>query len=212
MIAKLQGTVDTIFKDGCILMVAGVGYRLFCSRFTLSRLTLGTPATLMVETLIRQDAWLLFAFSSEEEQEWFRLLTTIPGVGPKVALALQSTLSPDEMMLAIASGDKAMVSRADGVGPKLATRILSELKDKVNSLGLSLGGESLGSGGKNASIPKVATSGVMQDAVSALTYLGYPQSTAFEAVGKILQSQGELPLEQLIQMTLQQLGQKGGPS
>ena len=131
MIGKLTGVVDTITEDTVILDVNGVGYLVQCPASTLSRLTVGAHASLMIEMKVSEDAIKLYGFASAEEREWFRLLQTVQNVGGKVAFSVLSTLSPRELQRALALGDKAMIGRSPGVGPKLALRIATELKDKA---------------------------------------------------------------------------------
>src|SRR6201997_4445489 len=134
MIGKLSGVVDSLSEDGVILDVNGVGYLVQCPSSTLSRLTVGAHASLMIEMKVSEDAIRLYGFVSAEEREWFRLLQTVQSVGARVALAVLSTLSPRDLQRALALGDKAMIGRAPGVGPKLALRIATELKDKAPAM------------------------------------------------------------------------------
>ncbi|MGA8818329.1 MAG: Holliday junction branch migration protein RuvA, partial [Xanthobacteraceae bacterium] len=132
MIGKLKGVVDSYGEDSIILDVNGVGYLVHCSTRTLQELPgVGEPATLSIETHVREDQIRLFGFSTGIEREWFRLLQTVQGVGVKVALAVLSTLKPADLATAIAMRDKATVARTPGVGPKVAERIVTELKDKA---------------------------------------------------------------------------------
>jgi Holliday junction DNA helicase RuvA len=132
MIGKLKGMIESYAEDSVILDVNGVGYEVFCSGRTLQELPgVGQPATLSIETHVREDQIRLFGFLTEIEREWFRLLQTVQGVGVKVALAVLGTLKPAELASAIAMRDKAMVARTPGVGPKVAERIVTELKDKA---------------------------------------------------------------------------------
>src|SRR5579863_10647501 len=140
MIGKLTGTVDSVTEDAVILDVHGVGYLVQCPASTLSRLSAGASASLLIEMKVSEDAIKLFGFASAEEREWFRLLQTVQNVGGKVALSVLSTLTPRELQRALALGDKAMIGRAPGVGPKLALRIATELKDTAPSMMLR-GGE-----------------------------------------------------------------------
>ena len=167
MIGKLTGVVDTITEDMVILDVNGVGYLVQCPSSTLSRLTVGAHASLMIEMKVSEDAIKLYGFASAEEREWFRLLQTVQNVGGKVALSVLSTLSPRELQRALALGDKAMIGRASGVGPKLALRIATELKDKAPAM--MLHGEDEG----RVAAVAVAPRGPEADAVSALIHLGY---------------------------------------
>jgi Holliday junction DNA helicase RuvA len=184
MIGKLTGTVDSINDDTVILDVGGVGYLVQCPASTLSRLTVGGHASLMIEMKVSDDAIRLYGFGSAEERDWFRLLQTVQSVGGKVALAVLSTLSPRDLQRALALGDKAMIGRAPGVGPKLALRIATELKDKAPSM--MLGHEDTG-----AVAIAHAPRGPESDAVSALIHLGYSDARAAEAVARAAQALGE---------------------
>jgi Holliday junction DNA helicase RuvA len=179
MIAKLKGIIDSIGEDWAIIDVSGVGYLVFASGRTLGRLAEGEAATLMIETHVREDHIHLYGFWDENERDWYKLLTTVQGVGAKAGLALLSVLSGEELVRAIASGDKAAITRAAGVGPKLATRILSELKDKVGKLAL---GSAAASGGTPVEVLGDNTAREVADAVSALVNLGYGASDALTAV------------------------------
>jgi len=182
MIGKLAGTVDSIADDTVILDVNGVGYLVHCPASTLSRLTVGAHASLMIEMKVSEDAIKLYGFASAEEREWFRLLQTVQNVGGKVALSVLSTLSPRDLQRALALGDKAMIGRASGVGPKLALRIATELKDKAPAM--MLRGEDEGR------VLAHAPRGVEGDAVSALMHLGYSDARAAEAVARALEALG----------------------
>src|ERR1700688_3747348 len=132
MIGKLKGIIDSYGEDSVILDVNGVGYLVHCSARTLQELPrAGEPATLSIETHVREDQIRLFGFTTDIEREWFRLLQTVQGVGAKVALAVLGTLKPADLADAVATRDKAMIARAPGVGPKVAERIVNELKDKA---------------------------------------------------------------------------------
>ncbi len=183
MIGKLAGTVDSIAEDHVILDVGGVGYLVQCPSSTLSRLSPGAHASLMIEMKVSDDAIRLYGFASVEEREWFRLLQTVQSVGSKVALAVLSTLSPRDLQRALALGDKAMIGRAPGVGPKLALRIATELKDKAPAMMLRGEGE--------AAAPVAAPRGPEADAVSALLHLGYSDSAAAQAVARAAQDLGD---------------------
>ena len=184
MIGKLTGIVDSISEDGLILDVNGVGYLVACPSSTLSRLTVGAHASLLIEMKVSEDAILLYGFSGTEEREWFRLLQTVQSVGSKVALAVLSTLSARELQRALALGDKAMIGRAPGVGPKLALRITTELKDKAPSM-------MMGADDHTAIAVATAPRGPESDAVSALVHLGYSEARAAEAVARAVGALGE---------------------
>ena len=198
MIGKLTGIVDSISEDAVILDVNGVGYLVQCPSSTLSRLSAGAHATLMIEMKVSDDAIRLFGFASAEEREWFRLLQTVQSVGAKVALAVLSTLSPRDLQRALALGDKAMIGRAPGVGPKLALRITTELKDKAPAMMLR---------GETPDAPAaVAPRGPEADAVAALLKLGYSESIAATAVARAANDLGEAEAGALIREALRNMG------
>jgi Holliday junction DNA helicase RuvA len=188
MIGKLKGLIESYGQDSVIVDVNGVGYEVHCSARTLQELPgIGQPATLSIETHVREDQLRLFGFVSEIEREWFRLLQTVQGVGTKVALAVLGTLKPSELASAIAMRDKAMVARAPGVGPKVAERIVTELKDKapaytnVDPALVRLTG----------ALDDKRAPGPVTDAVSALVNLGYAQAQAAVAIAAAARSAGE---------------------
>jgi Holliday junction DNA helicase RuvA len=186
MIARLTGTIDALERDRAIVDVAGVGYLVRASSRTLSAFAAGDRATLLVETIVREDAIDLYAFATAAERDWFRLLTTVQGVGAKVALSLLSALSAPELARAIATGDRSMITRADGVGPKLANRLASELKDKVSALGVAM---PVATGSGTAAPPEAG--GAAEDAISALVNLGYRRPEAVAAVERAAARLGE---------------------
>lgn len=193
MIARLTGVLAEVTADQAVIDVSGVGYLVQASARTLSAIgAVGGQVMLFTEMQVREDAITLFAFGSAGERDGFRLLTGVQGVGGRVALAILSVLAPDELARAIASGDKAMVARANGVGPKLAQRIVNELKDKV-------GGVALGPAG---SAP-VARGGAAQDALSALANLGFRPAEASVAVAAAEEELGTgASLDALVRLAL----------
>ncbi len=205
MIARLKGDVDTIGDGWVILDVNGVGYLAFCSGKTLARMAIGDAIKLEIETHVREDHIHLYGFADETERDWFRLLTSVQGVGAKVGLAILGVLSGDELLHTIAASDKAGITRTPGVGPKLATRILSELKDKVGNLAL---GSGRAPHAKSAAGP-VDTTGTgsnVRDAASALVNLGYSPGDALGAVSRIAAAMdGEADVQDLIRAGLRDL-------
>ena len=204
MIALLIGRLDSIGEDRAVVDVGGVGYLVFCSAPTLARLApVGDPVRLEIETHVREDHIHLYGFADVAEREWFRLLTTVQGVGARVALAILSVLTADVLFQAIAAGDNVAVSRANGVGAKLAGRIVSELKDKVGALPALVSKVSAGQArGTSNSVS------VNEDAVSALTNLGYGRAEAFGAIARVSGRVGEdLLLDELIRAGLQEISQ-----
>ncbi|UCH74998.1 MAG: Holliday junction branch migration protein RuvA [Rhodospirillales bacterium] len=202
MIARLSGIVELLGEDRVIVEVGGIGYLVFCSARTMGRLPGDrVPVQLHIETHVREDHIHLYGFIDSAEHEWFRLLTTVQGVGARVALAILSAMGPDDLVRAIASGDKAAVSQANGVGSKLAGRIVAELKDKA-------GGIALGPSVRTVTGIAPSGGGVDADAVSALVNLGYGRSEAFAAVARAGGRLGdEAPLAALIRAGLEELSQ-----
>ena len=200
MIAKLKGIVDSVDVDSAIVDVGGVGYLVAASARTLRDLSVGAAVTVLVETIVREDAISLYGFLDPAERDWFRILTTVQGVGAKVALSILSTLSPDEIARAIAAQDRATLSRPAGVGPKLAARLATELKDKAAAFGVV-------PGTRPAVAPTPSGPGaVNEDAVSALVNLGYKRIEAFGAVARVTQRLGaEARLDAVIRAGLQEL-------
>jgi Holliday junction DNA helicase RuvA len=173
MIAKLRGLLDSFAADHAVLDVNGVGYLVFASTRTLAALgPVGGEVVLHTVMQVSEDDIRLIGFASGEERDWFRLLTSVQGVGARVALAILSTLPGDDLHRAVASGDAAMIARSPGVGPKLAQRVVNELKDKVGALAL----------GSVAAAPAAGTAA--SDAISALLNLGFRPGEAAAAVGK----------------------------
>ena len=203
MIAKLTGVLDSSGEDWVVIDTNGVGYLIFCSTRTLINFpSCGEIVSLIIETHIREDHIHLYGFLDQAERDWFRLLTSVQGVGAKVGLGILSVLSPAELSDAILSEDKVMITRAPGVGPKLATRLLSELKDKTGGLP----GSAFPSATASAASGKGAGSAVFDDAVSALVNLGYQRSAAFSAVSSAINTSSEAaPVEDLIRAGLREL-------
>ncbi len=182
MIAKLTGTFDDFGPDWAVIDVGGVGYLVHCSARTLDGLGVrGGRVTVHTEMQVSENDMRLIGFASASEREWFRLLTGIQGVGNKMALAVLSALTVEELQRACAGGDAAMVARAQGVGPKLAARIVNELKDKAGALPSPAG----------AALAAVPAGSASSDAVSALQNLGFKPNVATEAVARALEELGE---------------------
>lgn len=200
MIGKLTGLIDSVAGNTLVLDVHGVGYLVSASSRTLAAIGVaGDKASLLIETHVREDAITLFGFADVLERHWFRLLTSVQGVGPKAGLAILSALSPADIALAIAARDKSPLTRADGVGPKLAERIVSELKDKAGDAPIAM------SGGSRLPSGALAAATAEDDAVLALVGLGYQRVEAFQVVAKVRSTQPEAALSQVITLCLKEL-------
>lgn len=203
MIAKLTGRVDALEAGRCIVDVNGVGYLVHASTRTLAALPAPPAmAQLLIETQVREDAISLFGFADAAERDWFRLLTTVQGVGARVALGILSALSPRDLAGAIAAGNRASLTRAPGVGAKLAIRLLTELREKAGAMPAPPG---------TPVMPR-ALAGVAEDALSALVNLGYRRPEAQPAVSRVLERLGEgASLDAVIRDSLRELAQ-GSPA
>jgi Holliday junction DNA helicase RuvA len=176
MIARLTGKLAETSADTAIIDVGGVGYLVHASSRTLDAIgPVGGDIVILTELQVREDAWTLFGFGSPVERDSFRALTSVQGVGGRLALAILSVLSPDELARAVSQSDKAMIGRASGVGPKLAARIANELQGKLGFAGL---GASL-----SAPVPRA---GAAADALSALANLGFkPAEASLDALVRL---------------------------
>jgi Holliday junction DNA helicase RuvA len=191
MIARLAGTLFEITADSAVIDVAGVGYLVHLSGKTLGAIgPTGGEVVILTELQVREDAWTLFGFGSTAERDSFRALTSIQGVGGRLALAILSALSPDELARAVAQEDKAMIGRANGVGPKLAARIANELQGKLGVIGLA----------GSAPAPRA---GAAADALSALANLGFKPAEASAAVNAAQDELGaDATLDALVRLAL----------
>ena len=195
MIALLTGRIDQIEEAACVIDVNGVGYLVAASSRTLAALPAPPGvARLLIETQVREDAIQLFGFADRAERDWFRLLTTVQGVGAKVGLNLLSALAPAELARAISAGEQASLTRATGVGARLAARLITELRGKVGGLPVAAG----------PFVP--ATGSVADDVLSALLNLGYRRPEAQAALARVSERLGEgANLDALIRDCLKEL-------
>ena len=192
MIASLTGILTSIGKSEIILEVNGVGYLLNVSSKLLSSLgEIGSKLSVFTDLQIKDDKMLLYGFATYADQNFFRLLQTVQGVGPKAALSILSALTVDELILAISSGDKAMISRAEGVGSKVAGRVTAELVEKVTSMNLMTGNNLNQISSKEVNSNNLEThfltknkehTEVVEDIISALINLGYTRSEVFSVI------------------------------
>ena len=191
MIARLSGTLAETSADSAVIDVGGVGYLVHLSGKTLSAIgAIGGDVLLLTELQVREDAWTLFGFGSAAERDAFRALTSIQGVGGRLALAILSVLAPDELARAVSQDDKAMIGRANGVGPKLAARIANELQGKLGAV----------SAGGGAPAPR---GGAAADALSALANLGFKPADASAAVNAAQDELGpDATLDALVRLAL----------
>lgn len=216
MIAKLRGIFDSSGPNWVCVDVNGVFYHVACSARTLDDLLgnggYGSEVKIITEMVVREDIMALYGFSTQQEHEWFQILTGVQGVGMKVALAILSVASPGEMHSAILSGDQKTFSAADGVGPKLASRLVNELKDKVAKCfgDLAVQGQA---GGSTTDLRVVsgghgAEGSAFDDAASALIRLGYKPFEVNQALAKLKQQGTGGSVEELVPLALQALSRQ----
>ena len=201
MIGKLTGKIDSIHEEYIILDVNGVGYRVFCSTKTLSSLEVGLTMSFIIQTSVKEDSITLYGFVDNYEKDWFEMLCKVNGIGNKMALKILGSLTTDEILSAIDSGDAKMFSRAPGVGSKIASRILVELKDIRKNLNIS----------STISTDITSTENInneekrLKDALSALENLGYQKNIAYNIISSILEEREDIVLESLITEALKKI-------
>lgn len=217
MIAKLKGIIDTIGEDYCIIDVSGVGYLVFASAKTLSKMIKGATTSLLIETVVREDSITLYGFADAWEKEWFNTLTKVQGVGAKVCLSILSVLGPNQLAQAVSAQDKASFTRASGVGPKLAARIVTELKDKIvtipitdsiKEIEMNPNQETENYEDSIAMLNASSDPSKTDDAISALVNLGYQRLEAYRAVNKAAMSAPDADTPALIKLALKEFANK----
>lgn len=190
MIATLEGILEYRGNDSIIINVGGIGFRVYVSGFTLGQLgAVEGKVILHTHLQLREDDVSLYGFASGEELALFRNLVSVSGIGPKVALGLLSALNPQQLVMAIASGNTDLICQAPGIGKKTADRLVVELRDKLEKEW------------KEVALPSAPESA---DVIAALTGLGYSLTEAARAVSRLSRSE-ELSLEEKIRMALQQM-------
>lgn len=197
MIYSVKGTVVHLESGFAVVECAGIGYKVQTTLTTQRQLKQGTTATLFTYMNVREDAVELFGFYTKGELSTFKLLISISGVGPKVALAILSELSSEQIALSVSAGDYKTLTRASGVGPKLAQRIVLELKDKIKGVST----DSVDGVIQKGSV--IADTGNIPKAVAALAVLGY---SAADVTPVLSQLDPSLTVEQLIAATLKRMG------
>lgn len=201
MIYSVSGTLIHLEPGVAVVECGGVGFKCLTSMNTQRKLpNIGGQVKLYTKLNVREDAMDLFGFATLAELSCFTMLTGVSGVGPRVGLAILSELVPEQVALAVASGDSKALTRASGVGAKLAQRIALELKDKVKKMGVVTEG-----GAPVSPAGVMSAAGNAANAVSALAVLGYTPSEAASVVAKFDSS---LPTEELIRLSLREMGSK----
>ena len=192
MIGKLQGIVDYIGDGFIILLVHGVGYKVFTAEY----LTHKSTVELWIETIVREDSIRLFGFSTLQSQDLFNMLTGVSGVGPKVALAIMGTIKSDTLISAIATGDAKTIATAPGVGKKMAEKIIVELKNKVGGASAVLFAPNASTGGISSALP---------DLLMALESLGYRRLDIIEMAQKLVNQNPSADVAALVPLALKEI-------
>ncbi|MBQ4070738.1 MAG: Holliday junction branch migration protein RuvA [Alphaproteobacteria bacterium] len=193
MIGKLQGIVDYIGDGFVILMTHGVGYKVYTPEY----LTHKSTVELWIETVVREDSIRLFGFTSLAAQDLFNMLTTVSGVGPKVALAIMGTISTDVLMSAIATGDAKTIATAPGVGKKVAEKIIVELKSKIGGVSATLFTPDAGA--------TTSASSALPDLLMALEALGYRRLDIIEMAQRLVNQNPTTDVSKLVPMALKEI-------
>ena len=201
MIEYIKGTIDELSPAYAVVEAGGVGYQLFISLNTYSAIQGKTDTKLFVYEAIREDAHLLYGFATKAERELFLLLISVSGIGGQTARMVLSAFTPAELSNVIRNEDVRMLKSVKGIGPKAAQRIIVDLKDKI-TLAMGDGGEGGGTASNTAS---PAAKEVVEEAVAALTMLGFPPAPTQKTVLHIVKEDPSLPVEQIIKLALKML-------
>lgn len=204
MIASLRGTVISIGLGTAVIECQGVGYEVTTTPNTLARLQRGEEATLLTTMVVREDAMKLYGFIDDQSREMFALLQTVTGLGPRLALACESVLTPLEIAQAIGGGDAKTLQRVPGVGKRMADRLIVELKDKVAAYTAGV----VDDGASTSPTQGVAPVVVVDQVTQALTGLGFTEKQADDAVAAVLSADPGLDTSAALRAALAKLGGK----
>ncbi len=196
MIGKLKGLVDSIYDSHCIIDVSGVGYMVFCSSKTLSQLMPQEFIEVLIETHVREDHIHLYGFCNISEKSAFNILQSVKGVGTRMALAILSQMTPDDIQFALNIEDKNAFINVSGVGKKLAERIITELKDKLISANI------LSTGSKAVGTTHKSINSIADDAILALTSLGINKGEAYNRITNLMNEHADISINDLIRLAL----------
>ena len=199
MIEYLKGTLADLTPALAVVECHGVGYGVNISLGTFSAIQGKQEVKLWIAESIREDAYQLWGFSTRAERELFLLLTSVSGIGAGTSRMILSSMTVPELVSVISEGNDKMLKAVKGIGPKAAQRIIVDLRDKIGSLGIE--GQEARSTGQTAPINKE----VMDEAVAALTMLGFSPAPAHKAVQHILTDEPEAPVERVIKLALKML-------
>ena len=198
MIEYIKGKLDDITPTMAVVDCNGVGYGINISLNTFSAIQGKTDVKLYIYEAIREDAYVLYGFSTKQERELFLMLITVSGIGGNTARMILSALSPMELCNVISSGNEKLLKKVKGIGLKTAQRIIVELKDKIQNIGVE-------SAGSTTTPISNANSEIYEEAVAALTMLGFAQAPSQKVVGQILHEEPDAPVQKVIKIALTRL-------
>lgn len=198
MIEYLKGTLADLTPALAVIECHGVGYGVNISLNTFSAIQGKQEVKLWITESIREDAYQLWGFSTRTERELFLLLTSVSGIGAGTSRVILSSMTVPELAAVISEGNDKMLKTVKGIGPKAAQRIIVDLRDKIGSLGIE-------AASPTAPVSPVVNKEVMDEAVAALTMLGFSPAPAHKAVQKILTDEPEAPVERVIKLALKML-------
>lgn len=198
MIEYIKGKLDDITPTMAVVDCNGVGYGINISLNTFSAIQGKTDVKLYIYEAIREDAYILYGFSTKQERELFLMLITVSGIGGNTARMILSALSPMELCNVISSGNEKLLKMVKGIGLKTAQRIIVELKDKIQNIGVE-------SAGSTTTPISNANSEIYEEAVAALTMLGFAQAPSQKVVGQILHEEPDAPVQKVIKIALTRL-------
>lgn len=199
MIEYIRGELSEATPAYAVVDCNGVGYGINVSLNTYSAIQGKKDVKLFVYEAIREDAYVLYGFSTKQERELFLLLISVPGIGGNTARMILSALSPSELCSVISTGNEKLLKTVKGIGLKTAQRIIVDLKDKITSVDASMGGSTV------SSIAASANAEVYEEAVAALTMLGFAAAPSQKVVAVILQEEPEAPVERVIKLALKRM-------
>ncbi|MCZ9293160.1 Holliday junction branch migration protein RuvA [Corynebacterium meitnerae] len=206
MIDSLNGEVIAIGLDHAVIECAGVGYRFMATPPTLGRLTRGENARVLTAMVVKEDSMTLYGFTDDDGRSMFHRLTTVSGLGPKLAMASLSVFEPAELAGHITAGDSKAIQAIPGVGKKMADRLILELKDKLKGVYAAPAAEGDASGAATAAT--ASASFATEQVVEALVGLGFPEKSARTAVGAVVEEDPEVDSSALLRAALNRLGKK----
>ncbi len=209
MIDYIKGELTELTPAVAVVEAAGVGYALNISLNTFSAIQGKNNVKLYVhEQLVtggRDDSFTLYGFSSKQEREFYRLLITVSGVGANTARMILSSMSPAELSNAIINGDERLLKGVKGIGLKTAQRIIVDLRDKAAQLDIQLSADSPAGGAAQANVLSAEAKAVHDEAIAALTMLGFSPAPTAKVVNALLHDNPSLPVEQVVKMALKQI-------